>query len=78
MNDYKDDPKRMLKVLANPKNKALYLDNEISISKEDVNMTANLTLYGNDHTGIYKNFTESDKINNDSMTFDFGFSFRPS
>lgn len=52
MNEYKDDPKRMLKVLANPKNKVLFLDNEILISKEDVDKTADIALYGNDQTGI--------------------------
>lgn len=36
--EYKDNPRMLLKVLANPKNKVLYADNEITIEAEDTDL----------------------------------------
>lgn len=74
MIDYKENPKLMLKMLANPKNKIIFADNDITVEAEDVEMSAGITLYGNDDTVIYKEISENDESdydNNDNADRNF-------
>lgn len=49
---YRDNPKLLLNALANPKNKALYADNEITVDPVDIQ--ADNELYGNEDEVTYK------------------------
>lgn len=46
--EHRDNPKMMLKLLANTKNKLLYAANEITVDEEDLQMAAVVQLYGNE------------------------------
>lgn len=45
---HKDNPKLLLKALANPKNKALYADTDIWIDNGDLEMSSDIELFGNE------------------------------
>lgn len=64
--EYKDNPKLMLNALANPKNKALYADDEIFAEPEDVEMAETVELYGNDDVIIYKEIQFTDESDDDT------------
>lgn len=70
--DHKDNPKLLLNALANPKNKTLYEDNEIDV--EDVDLTADTEMYGNENNVIYKEILDLDSnddvsdIENEAIT----------
>lgn len=62
--EHKDNPKLLLKALANQKNKALYADTDISLEDEEIEMSANIELFGNDDDTIYEEeiYDEADDI----------------
>lgn len=69
---YKDQPKLLLKLLANPKNKALYEDNSISLEEKDIGKGI-YELYGNEDGVVYEEVNdESESENEISESGDIG------
>lgn len=62
MVEHKDNPRLLLNALANVKNKTLFGDNEIIIDNEDIEMTADHELYGNEDITIYKEVLDYDNF----------------
>lgn len=68
--EHKDHPELLLNALANPKNKALYAENEIAIEEEDVEMAASVELYGNENATVYKEVPFSDESDDEDKVDD--------
>lgn len=64
--DYKDKPNLMINALANPKNKALYQDDEIFAEPEDSHLKESVELYGNDDAIVYKEIQLSDESDDET------------
>lgn len=63
--DHKDNPKLLISCLANPKNKALYEDNEIDV--ENVDIPNDTEVYGNENDDvIYKEILDGESDSEDN------------
>lgn len=60
--DYKNNPKMLLNALANPKNKALYADDEITTEIDDVELATCVELYGNADGTVYMEVQITEEI----------------
>lgn len=65
--EYKNNPNLLLNALANPKNKALYADNEITTEIEDIELATNVELYGNEDGAVYKEIEMSDDSSDEAQ-----------
>lgn len=56
-----------LKMMANPKNRILYADNETSVGKIEVELSSQTELYGGEGLVVYE---EIDELSDDNETID--------
>lgn len=65
--EYKDNPKFLLKVLANPKNKIMLAESNFKIVQEDIASTATDEMFGNEADAINREVISSDESDEDEI-----------